>query len=570
MPTKFRPKKILAEENKFDLPIKNRVFEEFSKPIGEIEGLETRKLIMKEEQKDVKHKVQKLSLGEPISRPTKIILLVGATGTGKTTLINAMVNFIFRIEFKDDFRLVLIDDDNAPKRSQAESQTDMITAYAFYHLPGMPFDFNYILIDTPGFGDTRGIARDREMMSQLETFLKKDYGIDQVDGVGFVTPASATRLTQTQLYVYDGLSSMFGKDIKDNIYIMSTFADAKQPPVLDALREANVLYSGFYKFNNSALYANNCYDSDADDSDSDDDDDDDDHSSYISMLFWEMGYKSLSNFFLKLGKTLPASLTLTKEVLEERRHLHTVISGLQNDIQLGLSKLSNLTQEREMLNRLSDDMEGSKNYEEEVEVPKIIKHNLGERECVTNCSKCSITCHYPCYLPRSSDKMNCAAMLNGSCTICPENCSYDLHHHMEFRFETTYIKEKRTVQELLDRYNKAMKGSKTKQAAIKSIEDDINNHAKKLIAIIQKAKRHVERLEAIALKPNPISTKEYIDLLIEAEKIQKRHNFEKRIKMLEALKQEVAVMQGVCASGEANNYTGEGLLQFFKKLLVDE
>ncbi|KAK8404852.1 hypothetical protein O3P69_001447 [Scylla paramamosain] len=207
--------------------LKLRAREDFSTSHGTQEGMMIRKLKMRLEHKNDNDKVQLMSLGQKTNKPTKVILLVGATGTGKTTLINAMVNYIFRVEFTDDFRLVLIDDKNAPKRSQAESQTDLITAYVFNQLPGMPFDYNYVLIDTPGFGDTRGIQRDREMMKQLETFLKQDYGIDQVDGVGFVTPASAARLTQTQRYVYDGLSSMFGKDIKDNIYVMATFADAK-------------------------------------------------------------------------------------------------------------------------------------------------------------------------------------------------------------------------------------------------------------------------------------------------------------------------------------------------------
>lgn len=518
---------------------------------------------MHEEHKSADDKVQKLTLGQRTNSPTKVILLVGATGTGKTTLINAMVNFIYGVDFADDFRFILIDDKNAPKRSQAESQTDLITAYVFYQLPGMPFEYNYVLIDTPGFGDTRGIQRDREMMKQLETFLKQDYGVDQVDGVGFVTPASAARLTQTQRYVYDGLSSMFGRDIKDNIYIMATFADAKNPPVLEALKEAGVHYSGFYKFNNSALFAqNSANNGSGDDSDSDDED-----SAFICKLFWEMGYRSMSNFFLKLGKTSPASLTLTKEVLEERGRLQVTVIGLQNQIHLGLGKLTNLNQERDMLARINDDMQGSANYQEEVEVPKITKIDLNHREYVTNCIKCNFTCHYPCMIPDDSNKVNCWAMTGGNCRICPANCFWDVHKNMRFRYEHTWVKEQRTVQELLDRYNLAEKGKIDKEAAIKAIENDINQHAQILIDMIKEAQQHVERLEAIALKPNPLSTKEYIDLMIESEKMQKRHNFEKRIEMLQKLKEEVAVIQGV--RGNAGQASGEALLKYFQELIID-
>lgn len=543
--------------------LKLRAKEDFSKSYGTQEGIMIRKLEMQLEHKNDAERVQMMSLGQKTNKPTKVILLVGATGTGKTTLINAMVNYIYRVEFTDNFRLVLIDDKNAPKRSQAESQTDLITAYKFYQLPGMPFDYNYVLIDTPGFGDTRGIERDREMMKQLETFLKQDYGIDQVDGVGFVTPASAARLTQTQQYVYDGLSSMFGKDIKDNIYIMATFADAKTPPVLTALEEANVHYTGFYKFNNSALFASNAGSGSNDSTDSDSDDED---SVHICRLFWEMGYRSMTNFFMKLGKTFPASLTLTKQVLEERNRLQLVVIGLQNQIQLGLTKLSNLNQERDMLARLDDDMTGSANYTEVIEVPEIIKIDLNTKEHVTNCIKCNMTCHYPCYIPNDADKARCWAMTEEYCRICPEKCYWDVHKNMGFRFETKWKKEERTVQELLDRYENAQKGKLDKESVIKSIEKDINEHAMKVLDMIKEAQSHVERLDDIALKPNPLSTREYIDLMIESEKMQKRHNFEKRIQMLQKIKNEVDVIQGV--RGNYSNHSGEGLLKYFQDMMI--
>ncbi|XP_076062098.1 uncharacterized protein LOC143037560 [Oratosquilla oratoria] len=544
--------------------LKEKACQEYTVPYGEIEGLDILKLEMRTDHKDDKHKVQKLSLGHPSNRPTKVILLVGATGTGKTTLINAMVNYIFGVDFRDNFRFILIDDKDSPKRSQAESQTDFITAYIFHHQPGMPFDYSYVLIDSPGFGDTRGIQRDRDMMRQLQTFLEEDYGIDQVDGIGFVTPSSAARLTQTQRYVFDGLSSMFGKNVKSNIYVMATFADAKNPPVLEALKEAKVEYEGFYKFNNSAVYAdNNVHGSDSDeDSDSDDED-----SGYISKLFWEMGIRSMNNFFIKLGKTSPVSLQMTKDVLEERNRLQMCVVGLQNQIHLGLGKLANLEQERDMMARLDDDMTGSKDYEEEIEVPKIHKIDLSKREHVTNCIKCNMTCHYPCYIPEDSNKMNCAAMRDGSCTVCPSNCHWDVHKNMGFRFETTYVKEKRTVQELLDRYEKAKSGKQSKQQVIAAIETDMENLGKKLLQLIRDAQQHVEKLEAIALKPNPLSTKEYIDLMIESEKLQKKSKWEKRVEMLTHLKEEVGVLQGLRGKGAAASGSGEGLIRFFKDLM---
>jgi hypothetical protein len=80
------------------------------------------------------------------------------------------------------------------------------------------------IIDTPGFGDTRGIIRDKAIVDQIREFFTTpgDQGISFLDAVCFVTQAPLARLTPPQRYIFDAILSVFGQDIASNIYVLIT------------------------------------------------------------------------------------------------------------------------------------------------------------------------------------------------------------------------------------------------------------------------------------------------------------------------------------------------------------
>ena len=181
--------------------------------------------------KNKDRQIAKFTIGKAHGTPKteKVLLVVGATGAGKTTLINGMVNYIFGVQWEDDFRFKLVVDEGG--KSQAHSQTSAITAYTIHHIDGSPLNYTFTIIDTPGFGDTRGLERDKFITQQIKEFFSikgSDGGITHLDAVGFVTQASLARLTPTQKYIFNSILSIFGKDIEKNIFLMVTFADAQQ------------------------------------------------------------------------------------------------------------------------------------------------------------------------------------------------------------------------------------------------------------------------------------------------------------------------------------------------------
>ena len=131
-------------------------------------------------------------------------------GAGKTTLINPIVNYVLGVEWKDTFRFQLVVDDSTS--SQSHSQEKDINIYTIYPMEGSKLTYNLTRIDTPGYGDSRGLLSDRTVADQMREFLSATppIGVDHLDGIGFVTQASLARPNIEQEYIFD---SMFGKDM---------------------------------------------------------------------------------------------------------------------------------------------------------------------------------------------------------------------------------------------------------------------------------------------------------------------------------------------------------------------
>ena len=84
----------------------------------------------------------------------KTILIVGVTGAGKSTLIDAIANFIFNVRYEDGHRLKLIDLTKEEKEkvgNEALSQTSDISIYKIPCIGDGNVPFNLNIIDTPGY-----------------------------------------------------------------------------------------------------------------------------------------------------------------------------------------------------------------------------------------------------------------------------------------------------------------------------------------------------------------------------------------------------------------------------------
>ena len=508
-------------------------------------------------------KIHKFELGTEnkiTPKPEKVILIVGATGSGKTTLINGMVNYIFGIDWEDDCRVKLIVESKDGKpANQAVSQTVGISSYTIHHRENLKIQFKLTIIDTPGFGDTSGIIKDKMITEQIKEFFThpEQGGIDHIDAVGFVAQAALPRLTPTQKYIFDSILSLFGKDIAGNIFMLLTFADGQKPPVLDGLKEAHLHYQKYFKFNNSALFADvtsTLLSKNKDQKDStctSDEDDCEDDSDDFDEMFWKMGAKSFKQFLDSLIKVETKTLSLTRNVLDERSSLEVSILGIRKDIQSGLNTLEQLQNEMQVLKDHEADINKNKNFNYTVTEESVKLIPIDPGTFTTNCLTCKRTCHYPCALKDDDQKAGCAAMCRdtGKCRVCPAKCYWNIHKNLPHKYEIERVPVTKSAAELKARYEEAVGKKLNAQQLIEKVLDEFEEIRAHVVVLTETVRLSLKRLNEIALKPNPLSTTEYIDILIESERAEASPGWKDRVNQLQEVRKEAEYMKKLADEG---------------------
>lgn len=327
--------------------------------------------------------------------------------------------------------------------------------------------------------------------------------------------------------------SLFGKDIESNICTLITFADGTPPPVTAALKEENLPSELYFPFNNSALFAEQPTSA----------------SSSLSPMFWEMGCTSFERFFDKLENLTTKSLYQTQEVLNEREQLKTIIASILPEVKAGLSMVSDLRKELEIFNQHKQDIENNKDFEYESEETRQIKILLKPGRHVTNCLRCNRTCHENCIYADDDDKIKCCAMTNGYCTVCVGKCEWSNHKNAKYYFEYTTVKVTKTYTEMKNKYERAKEAEMDDQTFIDRLQHDVGNLFRHVQRQTIKMNQCKNRLEEIALRPDPLSTVEHIELMIEAEKMEGQPGYERRIEMLNEFKRMAHVDEEVNTLG---------------------
>ncbi|KAG5261101.1 hypothetical protein AALO_G00300040 [Alosa alosa] len=427
----------------------------------------------------------------------KTILLVGETGSGKTTLINALVNYMIGVKFEEKVWFEITEEDS---EKQSVSQTSAVTVYEVHDVKQL---ISLTIIDTPGYGDTQGVEHDKTIADSLRELFESYRGIDRIDAVGLVVKASQNRVTDAQRYIFESVLSLFGKDIEDNIVILITHSDGLPPTgALDAIKNADTRCAKHkhgepihFLFNNRQNQPHK------------------EHQAKLYKRIWNSGEESAEDLLKFLQRVKGQSLRMTGDVLKQRMQLEAILCDLFTTINL----VDEDEKEEERINGIVrenkaklDNNESFVYIAKETKMKKVpIKdHFKFCYEKAMCCDVCKKNCHFPgcTWVVRLNW---CSVMSGNMCTVC--GCSYKAHT----KEDKLYMPVTEEVEKTNEDLKREIQDVYGKHVDIQeNIEKRLTENRQRMSQLLEEAYRGIIDLDEIALHQESLNFHVDFDMLI--------------------------------------------------------
>uniref|UniRef100_A0A3P9NIE2 Septin-type G domain-containing protein n=1 Tax=Poecilia reticulata TaxID=8081 RepID=A0A3P9NIE2_POERE len=449
--------------------------------------------------------LKKLIVGEKNpNTPNKTILVVGETGTGKSTLIDALINHAMGVKFEDQVWFKVIEEE---EKSQTASQTSDVKVYQVYEGKALPFSLT--IIDTPGYADTRGIERDVIIREQLLQLFQLEHGVHELHAVGLVVKATENRVKEHLRYVFDSVLSLFGKDLEKNIVALCTHSNGMYPKnVLTALEAVKIKCARDERNDPVHFLFDNCQSNDRS------------HPNNMKILkrMFEDAEEEMNKLVKFMETVEPQRLDTTLDVITSRIRLTACIYNLQDRINQRDLKQREIRQTEEALKENKEKLENDTNFTIEVDEVYKDKENIGVGKWgltmfidgATCCTVCEENCHFPCTTAWYPSR--CKVMSKGKCTICTKKCPVSDHVKDQWRYVTKTRRVKKTLEDVKEKYEVKQEGMTGILEVLKQETEKLEEEKNQLL---EEAYQHVIKLEEIALNVDSLSTSVNLELLIE-------------------------------------------------------
>ena len=358
--------------------------------------------------------------------------------------------------------------------------------------------------------------------------MENDARIDEIHAACFVGASSNSRLTVTQRYILDSVLSIFGKDFRDNIRLLVTFADNAVPPVIEACRVAHFPMSSpsdgiiYSKFNSSVLYASNEANGE----------------SSFDELFWDMGQENFAKFFKMLEGMNGKDLKSTRQVIQQRQLLQQSLKGIEDELEVYFAKIENIDM---FLAKISVyDRKRKINHNLVVEKTEMRKTEVPCQNgfMAFNCRECKKTCEEPIRLDNTKD-----INTNKFCEMSNCKCPVEDHAHESFFWKLVPVKVQTTLG--------AMKAEYETDATLETDEliakcsKELSEAKAKVINLLKQLGTTGRFLDSTALRSNALTPADYLSLMRSRVAEEQAPGYLTRLETLTELQQKIVEIESV-------------------------
>ncbi|XDV19440.1 hypothetical protein PO909_024910 [Leuciscus waleckii] len=309
--------------------------------------------------------------------------------------------------------------------------------------------------------------------------------------------ASQNRISEKELYIFHSVLSLFGRDIENNIVFLLTQSDGGPPTdALNAINTAEIPCRRDERGKPVHFLFNNRQKEERDE-----------QYDHMYRSSWEMGERSMNQFFKLLEEKNRKSVEKTLAVLKERSRLEACVSNLKDRIDEKESKMKELNQIQEAVKENRDKIEKCENFQFTVtksfkeKVPIVNEWRWNSK--ATCCSVCE-----------EKNPSQCWVMKNDHCTVCSGKCHHSKHVKENKKYVTKTKVVTMTFDELKQEYERTVK-SLIKQIKIEeNLKSDLEKKIKEKSDLLEEAYTRIMSLSENALKADSASTLQHLDFLI--------------------------------------------------------
>ena len=442
------------------------------------------------------------------------IMIIGETGVGKSTWLHSFINYIQGIQLEENNRYLLFDEKSLQeeyqkihgKKPEGCSVTDVPAIYNIGS--SMVFNNPIRLIDTAGFGDTRGPQYDEKITVDIQSLFNGSE-IENLNAVCLIFKANQTRATDRLEAIMIKLFSLFGKEIKNNIIIIFTFADNfKNIEGVKTLKNKDGIFYKilgniddlpFFAFNSIAYFSG-------------------DKDQYEKI--YENNTKNFGSLLKYIFSLKRISLESTKKVINNRVHIRNNITNLCDKLKDIMVIIDAATKNQMRLLELQKQLEknaeckvGQIPYEVDEPYEEVIDKevNCDDGWYVLYCKNCNKVCHKKCKGPNEgwhSSEYGCTMIttFGHECTEC--KCE-DKNHKFKncYTVKETVTKTKQVVKYKIDENAQQTEEQKreTREKINKQIEEGNKEALERNKVIHSSLREGLDCLFQLALKNNELN-----------------------------------------------------------------